>query len=90
MPKEPLKSIESLRKKIDSIDYKIIKLLGERFRVSYFIQKYKKARRIAVIQKDREISHLKSLLKIASSEGLPKRMIELIYKRIFSHSRRVK
>ena len=87
---QKLPNIESLRKRIDSIDHKIIKLLGERFRTSYLIQKYKMAHRIVVFQKNREISHLRNLLQMAVKEGLSKRMIELIYRRIFSHSRRMK
>jgi len=64
-----MNDLHSLRKKIDDIDGRIVKLLLERFIVVNDIAEYKKEHGLEVLQKSREAEVLKNIAdKIDTAE----------------------
>ena len=77
--------IDKLRKKINKIDSKIIRLIDERVKVVKKIGKIKKKAGIRVFQPARE----KIVLEKVSKQSKNKRIATKIFKKIMSESRKI-
>ena len=82
-------SLERLRKQIDEIDSRIVKLIAERMAVTRNIGSEKKEIGKPIEDKAREQAVLEKVKKLAQSENLNPEEIEKIYQRIFSASKEV-
>jgi chorismate mutase/prephenate dehydratase len=81
-------SLDDLRKKIDSIDTDIVRLIGERIKIAREIGGEKRSQGRQVNDRAREkrvLSHIKAL---ARSENLDQEVIEDIYQQIITACRR--
>ena len=79
--------MDELRKKIDDVDARIIKLLARRLRFSKRIGNMKKEQSLAIKDGERETSLLHKVCELAAAEGLDKSYVEEIYKLILKESR---
>jgi len=82
-------SLEDLRKKIDEVDAKIVRLIGERIRVAEEIGKEKKEQGKQVEDREREAWVLKNVGSIAQKENINPEDIEGVYRQIIATSKRV-
>ncbi len=82
-------NIEDLRKKIDAVDSKIIKLIAERLRLAEQIGGIKKQNGRQIEDKQREELILVHIKDIASTKGINQSDIEEIYRRIFTASKSI-
>ena len=82
-------SLEDLRKKIDEVDAKIVRLIGERIRVAEEIGKEKKEQGKQVEDREREVWVLKNVGSIAQKENINPEDIEGVYRQIIATSKRV-
>ena len=76
-----MEDIDELRRKIDTIDSKLVILINERATISKLIGNLKNKKKIAVIQKEREKSVYKKVenySKIISKEDIGKIWKEII------------
>lgn len=78
--------INSLRGKIDIVDYQVIDLLRRRFDISNEIGRIKKQQNIAILQKDRWKTIVESRLKYAEKLGLSHEFILEILEEIHKES----
>ncbi|HAW49431.1 TPA: prephenate dehydratase [bacterium] len=76
--------LEKLRKEIDSIDDRLLKLLEQRISIAKKIGLLKKERNISVLHADRENQILERLIR--KSKIIPKGILSTIYREIFSLS----
>lgn len=79
------KKIFLLRKKIDCIDNKIIKLLDKRLKIALYIAQEKKKNNISIYNKDREDDIIKRLSEL-QKDYLKNSAIGKIYKEILKNS----
>ena len=79
------KKIFLLRKKIDIIDNKIIKLLDKRLKIALYIAEEKQKNNINIYDKNRELNIIKRLFSI-KKYYLKNSAINKIYKEILSNS----
>ena len=73
--------LESLRKDIDSIDRKIVRLLEERMEISRKVGEYKSANNIPILDTQREKDVIKSradMLENREYEGVVTEIFELV------------
>lgn len=84
----PYKKILVLRKKIDIIDQKILKLLAERFNVTSKIQRVKRKLALPLLQKSREKSQMISYMRVAKRLKLNPQLIRKIFSAIFSYAKK--
>jgi chorismate mutase len=77
--------LEKLRKSIDKIDRKILKLMEDRFKVTNKIGKYKKKHNIPIQNKKREQEIIRERQK---ESKLDKNFIRNFYFLLFKESRR--
>jgi len=82
-------SLEDLRKKIDEVDAKIVRLIGERIRIAEEIGKEKKEQGKQVEDREREARVLKNVGSIAQKENINQEDIEGVYRQIIATSKRV-
>jgi chorismate mutase/prephenate dehydrogenase len=80
--------INSIRRKIDKIDRKIVNLVGERFRLVGEIGEIKKKSGLKVFDKKREDSIMETVSEEAKRVGIDENMLKKIYKIIFAESRK--
>ncbi|MBI2652679.1 chorismate mutase [Candidatus Woesearchaeota archaeon] len=73
------------RKKIDSIDKKIIKCLLLRFKLVRQIAIYKKRNKIKITDKERELQVIKNIKKYSDNKN--KKFLINIFKRIINYSK---
>lgn len=85
---QPDKKLNNLRRRVQNIDLKIIKLLVERFRVTRKIQALKKRLAEPITQKAREVSLLKGYLWFAQEHKLPLTFIKKLFRLLFSYSKK--
>ena len=83
-----MKKINSLRKKIDVVDEKILKLLEKRFLLTDEIGKLKRIGKIKVANKKREQELLNKYKKIAEGSNLSKRFVSNFLKLILQESKK--
>jgi len=81
-------SIERIRKKIDKVDNRILRLIVKRYFLVKNIGKTKRIANEVVIDKDREKQILDRLIK-ASGETISNDYLESIYNAIFKASYRI-
>ena len=76
-----MKNIEDLRRKIDTIDNKLVLLINERATISKLIGDLKKKKKLNVIQEEREknvYERIENQSKIISKEDIGKIWKEII------------
>ncbi len=78
--------LKQLRKDIDTIDNKIVLLVKKRMSIAKKVGEYKKKNNLPVYSKRREDEILFKLKKKAKQDYA---LFEQIYKKIFSHSRKL-
>ena len=81
--------MEHLRKKIDTIDTRIVNLIAKRQAHVFRIGKYKKQHKLSVLQPKREKSIIESKMTLAKKLGLKPALIEKIFKLILANSREI-
>lgn len=79
--------MEHLRKKIDAIDTKIVKLIATRQAHVLRIGKYKKQHNLPVFQPKREKFILESKKALAKKFGINQKLIEKIFRIVLVNSR---
>jgi len=79
------KSIEEIRKAIDTIDKEIIILLGERYGYVKEVIRFKEPNEKSIVAKERFDSVIASRREIAVKEGLDPDIIERIYRDLINH-----
>ncbi len=85
--KLPSEKIDAYRKKIDSIDAKIIDLLGKRISLILKIGSIKNSLNMPIRSVSREQKLLESLKSMAQQKKIPPELIKKIYSQILSSSR---
>jgi len=81
-------SLKDLRKKIDEVDAKIVRLIGERIRIAEVIGKEKKEQGKQIEDREREAWVLKNVGSIAQKESINLEDIEGIYRQIIATAKR--
>lgn len=79
-------SIDELRARIDELDDELIRILGDRMKVSEEIGKYKKENNITILQPGRWDKILEKVFSKGSANGLSNEFIEKIFKAIHQAS----
>ena len=82
-------SLEDLRKKIDEVDTKIVKLIAERMRIAEEIGGEKMGQRKQIGDREREKRVLENVRSIAQEENISQEDIASIYQQIVTVSKRV-
>ena len=82
-------SLEDLRKKIDEIDARIVRLIGERIRIAEAIGKEKREQGKQIEDREREARVLENVQNIARKESISQEDIESIYKQIIATAKRI-
>lgn len=82
---ENCKNIQEIREAIDSIDKKIIMLIGKRFKYIREIVKFKNKDRDSIVAKDRYQEVIENRRMLAVENGLNPDLIENIYKSLINH-----
>jgi chorismate mutase len=83
---EYLAHIDDLRQKIDEIDDDLLKLLGNRMKVSEKIGEYKKRNNIAILQTSRWNEILDQVMVKANAEGLSENFVNTFLRAIHQES----
>ena len=78
--------LESLRSKIDVLDYQLIDILKQRFAITNEIGEIKKSRNVAVLQIDRWKKVLESRSKYAENIGLSRELVAALFSEIHKES----
>ncbi|MBQ3831698.1 MAG: bifunctional 3-deoxy-7-phosphoheptulonate synthase/chorismate mutase type II [Bacteroidales bacterium] len=78
--------LESLRSKIDVLDYQMIDILKQRFAITNEIGEIKKLRNVAVLQIDRWKKVLESRSEYAEKQGLSRELIAALFSEIHKES----
>lgn len=81
--------LENLRKKIDTVDEKIIKLIADRFLIIEKIKFLKNMDHIPVLQNDREKEILKHIRLLSENYHLSEKFILKIWKEILRESKKI-
>jgi len=81
-------SLEEYRKKIDSIDVQLIKLIAERLALMPEIAQFKKANNLPIFQPEREKQLLEERKKLARELNINPDLIEAVFKSIISECRK--
>ena len=81
--------LENIRKELDIIDAKLIKLLAKRQAYMPFVGKYKKENNLPFNQPEREKEILKSKGKMAKDLGLDPNFVEKVFLLIFKNSKEI-
>lgn len=84
MPKE----LESLRRKIDAVDDKIVKNLAARFKITHAVGVYKAEHHLPALNKDREAQIYKAKRGLAKELDLNEELIEKVFKMIIATVRK--
>lgn len=78
-----IKSLQKLRKRVDVLDEKLIKVFIERFHTTQHIQKLKKSLGMGLYQKKREEEHLARLLSINKKRKKDDMLDAVFIKKLF-------
>lgn len=78
--------LKQLRKDIDTIDNQVVSLIKKRMSIAKKVGEYKKKNNLPVYSKKREDEILSKLKRKAKKDYI---LFEQVYKKIFSHSRRL-
>ena len=74
--------LDGIRRGIDDVDRRLISLLAERSRLVGQVVHYKRARRMAVVDREREERMLERIGALAESEGLDPRVARQVLRTI--------
>ena len=74
--------LDGIRRGIDDVDRRLIYLLAERSRLVGEVVRYKRARRMAVVDREREERMLERIGGLAESEGLDPRVARQVLRTI--------
>jgi len=83
---DPLKDV---RKKISTIDIKIIALLAKRKNLVSKVGRIKKKHSISITDKLRESTILKKYSSLAKKKGLDSKLVQKIFKSLISYSKSI-
>jgi chorismate mutase len=83
---EFITNLEALRNQIDSIDYQLIELIGERMKIVENIGRYKRDNNITILQIKRWTDILESRKELAAKIGISESFIKSILKLIHEES----
>lgn len=83
---EFLTHIDDLRQQIDELDGELLKLLGQRMKVSERIGEYKKRNNIAILQTSRWNEILDQVMGKATAHGLSKSFVDTLLRAIHQES----
>lgn len=83
------KKMKEIRNQIDTIDKKIIALLGRRFKLVPKLAKLKKKEKLPIQDKKREEEMLSKLQKEAKKQGIDYKLIKKLYLEILKESRKI-
>lgn len=81
-----MENIISLRARVDKVDEKILKLIGQRVNLVRKIEKYKKKNQIKIRDSKREKEILVRLERAAKLYGLSPALIKKIWRLFFANS----
>ncbi|MCC7197603.1 chorismate mutase [Candidatus Peregrinibacteria bacterium] len=87
--KEASEKIEVYRKKIDTIDAKIVDLLSKRINLILKIGAIKNSLNLPIRSASREQKLLQSLKLMANKKKIPAELIKKVYNQILSSSRKL-
>ena len=79
--------LEHLRKRIDGVDRKLVKLIGERLRIAEAIAREKRVEGKQIEDVAREKKVLEHIRSIAQEENISQEDVEIIYKQIITASK---
>ena len=79
------KSIEEIRKAIDTIDKEVINLLGKRYSYVKEVVRFKEPTEESIIARERFDSVIASRRRMAAEAGLDPDIIERIYRDMLNH-----
>jgi chorismate mutase len=82
-------SLEKLRKEIDRINEKILKLLAKRTKIAIKIAEYKKVHDLSIYSPKREKEIIERVKALARRENLDEKMAEEVFKKIMEQTRRL-
>ena len=80
--------LQQLRRRIDALDLKILRLLNQRARLSVQVGKIKRRRRLPILDSGREKRFLRRLIRKTQGPIL-KRSVRRIFSEVLRHSRRL-
>ena len=78
--------LETLRSKIDVLDYQLIDILKQRFAITNEIGEIKKLRNVVVLQIDRWKKVLESRSEYAEEQGLSRELVATLFSEIHKES----
>jgi chorismate mutase len=81
-------NIEKLRKKVDTVDGKVVYLLAERFKITKEILSLKKKNGLGVKDQDREDAILKTVGKLAKKLIIDPSVVINIFRSILKESKK--
>lgn len=83
-----MENLKDLRKQIDKVNQKLIRVLAERFRITQKIGEYKRKHNLPPLDKEREKQILEKNRILAEKLGLDPELVEQIFKLIFKKVRK--
>ena len=86
MVQPPTQDMRRHRKKIDDIDVKIAKLLGERFGIVAIVAKHKKANGIPAVLEDRIEQVVQNARRLGKENNVDADLMERLYRDIIKHA----
>jgi len=81
--------MQQIRNQIDTIDKKIITLLGKRFKLVPKLAKLKKKEGLPIQDKKREVEMLSRLQKEAKKQKVDPKLVKKLYIEILKESRKI-
>jgi len=82
MERSAPRDLEEIRKGIDSVDRRLVALLGERARLVGEVVHYKRAHHMPVVDRGREDKMLARIADLAKEEGLDPRVAQQVLRTI--------
>ncbi|MCF8261603.1 MAG: prephenate dehydratase [Melioribacteraceae bacterium] len=89
MDKNKTPDIKELRDKINSIDSEIVKMLGNRYRLSEEVVRFKDVNDKPIRDREREKELLKRIKSLGEEYGLDEHFLDRVYKEIIDYSVKV-
>lgn len=83
-----MEDLETLRKKLNKTDEKLVKVLAERFSITEEVGNYKKKNNIKPIDKKREAKVFKTKRALAKKLGVNPDLVEKLFKEIIKEVRK--
>ncbi|HLH47357.1 MAG TPA: chorismate mutase [Acidimicrobiales bacterium] len=82
MEDEPAEDLQAVRDEIDSLDRRLVALLAERQALVGRIVRYKRAHRMAVVDRGREDEMLAAVVETARAHGLDPRVAQQVLRTV--------